>query len=123
MVRSEDDSFELRLERPEESEGTGAGYTNPEQLLAAAMAASFSDTVSQIAAEDSLALGPVEVKVTIHLGEHPELGGGLLEAEIDVLLPDMETEEAEDLINEAYDRCPYCRAMEDNIDISLNLLA
>jgi len=41
---------------------------------------------------------------------------------LDSYLPTVDTETGEMLVNEAHEVCPYSRATQDNIDVTLNLL-
>ena len=122
-VKSDDGLIDMKLELPKGLGGKGGEYTNPEQLFAAGYSACFGSALQYVAKENKVELGDdFQVQATVGIGKHPELGGFLLEVILDVTLPGVENEIGEKLINEAHEVCPYSRATQDNIDVTLNLM-
>lgn len=121
-VRSSDGIIDMNLELPSELGGKGGDFTNPEQLFAAGYSACFGSALEAVAKKHRVTLEEMEVTATIGIGKHPEEGGFLLEAVLDVYLPGIDMELAETLVEEAHELCPYSRATRDNIDVTLNLL-
>lgn len=122
-VKSDDGLIDMELELPKGLGGKGGDYTNPEQLFAAGYSACFGSALQFMAKENNVELdNNFQVKATVGIGKHPELGGLLLEVVLDVTLPGVEDEIGEKLINEAHEVCPYSRATQDNIDVTLNLM-
>ncbi|QLE00452.1 organic hydroperoxide resistance protein [Galbibacter sp. BG1] len=122
-VKSDDGIIDMKLELPKELGGKGGEYTNPEQLFAAGYSACFGSALQHVAKQHKVDIGSdFDVKATVKIGEHPELEGFLLEVILDVTLPGVEEETGEKLINEAHEVCPYSRATQDNIDVTLNLM-
>lgn len=95
--------------------------TNPEELFAAAYAASYARALEGVAKRRNF--DPEDFKVTaeVSLGrnEEEELQFAVV---LDVYLPEVEVEAGEELVNEAYEMCPFSLAMENNVDVTLNLL-
>ncbi|MCM5664410.1 organic hydroperoxide resistance protein [Galbibacter mesophilus] len=122
-VKSEDGVIDMKLELPKELGGKGGKFTNPEQLFAAGYSACFGSALQHVAKEQKVDLSDdFDVKATVKIGEHPELGGFLLEVVLDITLPGVDEETGEELINSAHEICPYSRATQDNIDVTLNLM-
>ena len=121
-VKSDDGLLDMKLELPRELGGKGGDYTNPEQLFAAGYSACFGSALEAVAKKHKVKVEEIEVTATIGIGEHPEEGGFLLNAVLDVYLPGVDMETAETLVEEAHELCPYSRATRDNIDVTLNLL-
>ncbi|MDG3583625.1 MULTISPECIES: organic hydroperoxide resistance protein [Galbibacter] len=122
-VKSDDGLIDMKLELPKELGGKGGAHTNPEQLFAAGYSACFGSALQFVAKENKVDIGDnFDVTATVGIGKHPELGGFLLEVVLDVTLPGIDEETGEKLINEAHEVCPYSRATQDNIDVTLNLM-
>ncbi|MEJ4087290.1 organic hydroperoxide resistance protein [Galbibacter orientalis] len=122
-VKSDDGVIDMKLELPKDLGGNGGAFTNPEQLFAAGYSACFGSALQHVAKEKKVDIGTdFDVRATVGIGKHPELGGFLLEVVLDVTLPGIDEEVGEELINEAHEVCPYSRATEDNIDVTLNLM-
>jgi osmotically inducible protein OsmC len=120
-VTSDDGNLDLKLSMPKELGGKGGENTNPEQLFAAAYSASYSSALQVAAKKHDLKLGDYSVTATVAIGK-PEEGGMVLSVILDAYLPENNVEDGEMLVNEAYEICPFSRATEDNIDVTLNLL-
>jgi Ohr subfamily peroxiredoxin len=120
-VTSDDGNLDLKLSMPQELGGKGGENSNPEQLFAAAYSASYSSALKVAAKKHDLELGDYSVTATVSIGK-PEEGGMVLAVIVDAYLPEANIETGEMLVNEAYEICPYSRATEDNIDVTLNLL-
>src|SRR6266436_1050603 len=72
---SSDGVLEVQLTTPHALGGAGGRGTNPEQLFAAAYAASFLRAMQYVAARDTLAIPPESwVEGTVGIGDHAELG-------------------------------------------------
>ncbi|MCX2680283.1 organic hydroperoxide resistance protein [Galbibacter sp. EGI 63066] len=122
-VKSDDEVIDMNLELPKELGGKGGKFTNPEQLFAAGYSACFGSALQFVAKENKVDLDEnFKVMATVGIGKHPELGGFLLEVVLDVTLPGIDKETGEKLVAEAHEVCPYSRATQDNIDVTLNLM-
>jgi len=114
--RSSDGRLDVRLASP----GTPQIGTNPEQLFAAAWSASFISGLKAEAARMKVALPPdLAIEVEIDLGT---AGGAFgLVARLGVALPGIERQAAQDLIDAVQQVCPYSRATDGNVDVTINL--
>ena len=118
---SSDGVLDVPLTTPRPLGGAGKRGTNPEQLFAAAYAASFLSALQDVAARDTLALPPESwVEGTVGIGAIPQGFG--IEVELRIALPGLADCEAEALVNTAHGVCPYSNATRDNIALRLVLV-
>jgi len=119
---SSDGVLDVPLTTPRALGGAGGRGTNPEQLFAAAYAASFLRAIQYVAARDTLALPPESwVEGTVGIGAIPQGFG--LEVELRMALPGLSDRAAEALVNTAHEVCPYSNATRGNIAVRLVLVS
>jgi osmotically inducible protein OsmC len=116
-ARSSDGRLDIKLSAPG---GPGTG-TNPEQLLAAAWAASFANAISLAARRRDIVLTEltVDAEVDLHLaddGDH-----FFLRVRLTVTLSTLDRALAKTLVDAAHHVCPYSRAIRGNIDVTTTL--
>ncbi len=115
-----DGAFKVTLALPKELGGNGGG-NNPEQLFAAGYAACFIGAMQAAAAQSKQKVpANTTVKATIGLGPRSEGGFGL-EAALEVTLPGFTRADAEKLVHDAHQVCPYSNATRNNIDVKLTV--
>ncbi|MDB5469980.1 MAG: osmotically inducible protein [Caulobacter sp.] len=115
-AKSDDGHLDVTLGYPKSMGGDGSG-TNPEQLFAAGYAACFLG-----------ALGLVARMARVKLGEHS------LDSEVDLIkddtsfhigvrltlnAPELDKAQAEALLHQAHEVCPYSKATRGNVDVTL----
>jgi lipoyl-dependent peroxiredoxin len=117
LVTSDDGLLRTELRRPEAAGGTG-GATNPEQLFAAAYAASFETVLRGIATLLNKPLEDVQVRalVSLNLTDDEKY---ILKIELRGHAPGLSTEETYALMHAAHAVCPYSNATRDNIDVKI----
>jgi len=119
---SSDGVLDVPLTTPRALGGAGGRGTNPEQLFAAAYAASFLRAIQYVAARDTLALPPESwVEGTVGIGAIPQGFG--LEVELRMALPGLSDRAAEALVTTAHEVCPYSNATRGNIAVRLVLVS
>jgi len=119
---SSDGVLDVPLTTPRALGGAGGRGTNPEQLFAAAYAASFLRAIQYVAARDTLAIPPESwVEGTVGIGAIPQGFG--LEVELRMALPGLSDRAAEVLITTAHEVCPYSNATRGNIAVRLVLVS
>ena len=122
MARSDDGKLEVKLDPPKGMGGGGAG-TNPEQLFAAGYAACFIGAMKFVAGTKKIQL-PSDVSIDSSVEFGPLANGakgfGIGVAMV-VHVPGMEKAEAEKLVHEAHEVCPYSNATRGNIDVKLSV--
>lgn len=107
---STDGSFEMDLKE-----------SSPEQLFAAALATSFNEVLLKIAAEQALEKAD-EFAISVQVSLQQEEEEDFLEIELDAFLPGLEKEQAAELLQDAYELCPFSQSVSENVDFHLHLL-
>ena len=119
---SDDQRLDVRLSVPKALGGNDGPGTNPEQLFAAGYSACFIGAMKFVAAADKKVL-PASTAITANVGIGPNGRGGFgISVTLNVSLPDMPREEAQELVNKAHEVCPYSNATRGNIDVQLKLV-
>lgn len=117
---SSDDQLDLKLTTPRELGGAGGAGTNPEQLFAAGYSACFMGAMKVVAGRNKLAL-PADTSIDGTVGIGPIGAAFGIEVELRISLPGMPREQAQQLIEQAHQVCPYSNATRGNIDVTLLL--
>ena len=115
--RTDDGRLDIKLSSP----GTSGTGTNPEQLFAAGYAACFVGAMKAVAGLQKITL-PADLAIdsSVDLGKVGQAYG--IAVQLDVSLPGMEREAAEDLVSRAHMVCPYSNATRGNVDVTLTIL-
>lgn len=114
--RSSDGNLDIALTSP----GVGSG-TNPEQLFAAGWSACFIGAMG-------LAANSLKIKLPADLAVDAEVDLGtagpeyLLQARLNVSLPGLERDIAQQLVDTAHQTCPYSKMSRGNIAVAINLV-
>jgi len=122
VVRSDDGKLDVKLDPPKQMGGTGTG-TNPEQLFAAGYAACFIGAMKFVGNQQGLTI-PADVSIDskVSLGPlGPSQKGYGIAVEMVVHLPGLDRAQAEQLIHDTHEVCPYSNATRGNIEVSLSL--
>jgi Ohr subfamily peroxiredoxin len=121
-TRSDDGKVDFELSTPAEMGGEGGDGTNPEQLFAAGYAACFANAMRSSARREG-SLEDVEgATVTAHVSIGA-LGKGRfgLGVRLEVDVPELAQDAAEDLVARAHERCPYSNATRGNVEVELDV--
>jgi len=116
-ARSEDGRLDIKLSPP----GSNGPGTNPEQLFAAGWSACFIGAMGR-AAKDKRVLLPADTAVDAEVDLGTNEGGFQLQARLNVSLPGLAREVAQELVETAHQICPYSKMSRGNIDVSINLV-
>ena len=122
QVSSATGNIDLDLRPPKELGGSGEG-SNPEELFSAGYAACFLGAMKFVASQGGTAKVPPDttVKTTVGIGPRSEGGFGL-DIQLDVSLPGVPREQAQELVEKAHQVCPYSNATRNNIPVRLNVV-
>ena len=121
--RTEDGSLEVKLATPKELGGAGGAGNNPEQLFAAGYAACFLGAMKAVASKGGTAKVPNDTTVKASVGIGPRSEGGFaLDIQLDVSLPGVPRDQAQDLVEKAHHVCPYSNATRNNVPVRLNVV-
>ncbi|WP_150952931.1 organic hydroperoxide resistance protein [Microbacterium testaceum] len=111
--------LDLDVAPPAELGGSGAG-TNPEQLFAAGYAACFHSALHSVARARKVKIEDSSVGGRVHIGPNGQ-GGYQLAVLLEVVLPGIEPDLAQQLADEAHQVCPYSNATRGNIEVTVTV--
>ncbi|MDR6637496.1 MULTISPECIES: organic hydroperoxide resistance protein [Paenarthrobacter] len=120
-ARTNDGKLDVALASPVELGGNGEG-TNPEQLFAAGYAACFHSALRLVGRKERVDLSDSAVAAKIHFGALTDSEGYGLAAELEIALPALDRETAEQLMTKAHQICPYSNATRGNMAVDLKLV-
>jgi Ohr subfamily peroxiredoxin len=115
--RTSDGRLNVKLTTP----GAKGDGTNPEQLFAAGWSSCFLSAIKLEAAATKVKL-PTDAAVDAEVDLGVTAGEYFLQARLNVSLPGIDRETAENLVDGAHRRCPYSKALRGNIDVVTNLV-
>lgn len=115
--RSSDGRLDIKLSAPG-SKGEG---TNPEQLFAAGWSACFIGAIGFAAANAKVKL-PADLAVDTEVDLVLTDGAYSLRARLNVVLPGLDREVAQAIVDQAHQTCPYSKATRGNIAVETNLV-
>lgn len=121
-AKTDDGRLAVTLDTVKEFGGAGGPGTNPEQLFAAGYAACFHSALKFVAGQKKVKV-PAASAVTaeVGIGPHPKGKGFALDIDLTVSLPGIDRAEAEALVAEAHEVCPYSNATRGNVDVRLSI--
>ncbi|ASY71922.1 peroxiredoxin [Sinorhizobium fredii USDA 205] len=111
-TRSSDGQLDLRLSQP---------HPAAENLFGAAWSACYIGAIELAASQRNVKL-PAGTAVDAEIDLNVDDGSYFLRARLNVSVPGIERELAEEIIEAAHDICPYSKATRGNIDVATNLL-
>ena len=117
-VISDDKIIDMPLVMPKSLGGGGGEGTNPEQLFSAGYAACFDSALNLAARKQRIKIDETAVKAQVSIGKDTD-GGFALTVALDVKIPGVEQEVAEQLVESAHQICPYSKATRGNIAVDL----
>ena len=119
-VKNADGQIDMDLKTPGAKDGRVG--TTPEDLFAAGFSACFNSALNHVMrAKRIRPEGDTSVKIEVSLGK-TETGDFRLAAKIEGHIPGMDTAQAQELMHEAHQVCPYSRATRGNIDVDLSVI-
>lgn len=121
---TDDKNVDVTLVSPKEMGGKGdTPGTNPEQLFAVGYAGCYLGAVRAAAAKEKKTVSP-DASVTSHVGVgRRDDGAGLgLRITLDVHLPGLSREEAEEIAQKAHVICPYSYSIKGNVEVTTNIV-
>ncbi|WP_339917786.1 organic hydroperoxide resistance protein [Yeosuana marina] len=117
-VKSDNSVLDFDVKMPKGLGGENDDYTNPEQLFAAGYAACFGSALDLAIMKSKVKTGTTSVTARVSIGQ-TENGGYQLAVELDVNIPDVSIEQANELAAFAHQICPYSVATRGNIVVDL----
>ena len=116
-VRTADGILDTDVRVPKELGGAG-GAPNPELLFAAGYAACFHSALQSVARAQKVKVEGSSVGSRVSLGPNGD-GGFQLAVLLEVNIPGVEGEVAQQLADAAHQVCPYSNATRGNIDVTV----
>ena len=118
-ARSSDGVLDVDVRVPEAMGGHGGG-TNPEQLFAAGYAACFQSALGVVSRRQKVDTSGSTVTAKVTIGT---IDGGAfgLAVELDVAIPGVDADTAQELADAAHQVCPYSNATRGNIEVAVNV--
>ena len=120
QVKSENGILDLEVRMPKALGGANDDFTNPEMLFAAGYAACFDSALNLIISKSKIETGETSVTAQVSIGQNQDGGFGLA-AELDVNIPGISIEQAQELTEKAHQICPYSNATRSNIEVKLSV--
>lgn len=117
-VKSENGVLDLEVRMPKALGGGNDDFANPEMLFAAGYSACFDSALNRVISLAKTKTGETTVTAQISIGQL-ENGGFGLAAELDVNIPGVCIEEAQELTEKAHQICPYSNATRNNMEVKL----
>ncbi len=117
-VKSENGILELDVRTPKALGGASDDFANPEMLFAAGYSACFDSALNLVIKRSKIETGETSVQAKVSIGQI-EKGGFGLAVELDVNIPGVSLEEAQSLVEQAHQVCPYSNATRNNIEVQL----
>jgi lipoyl-dependent peroxiredoxin len=115
--RSSDGRLDVKLSTP----GSSGDGTNPEQLFAAGWSACFESAMAAVARKMRVTLPPdlaIDAEVDLNMAD----GEYSLAARLNISVPGLPRDVAQQLVESAERTCPYSKAIRGNISASYVLV-
>ncbi|WP_328709077.1 Ohr family peroxiredoxin [Microbispora hainanensis] len=119
-VTSDDGMLDVHVKAPGELGGPG-GATNPEQLLAAAYASCFHNSLTLVAGRQGVNTSGATVDTAVTLRKRGTADDYTIATDLAVRLPGVEPETARRLVEQAHGECPYSRAFTQGAEVHVHL--
>lgn len=117
VSKSSDGLLDIKLSSP----GSGGTGTNPEQLFAAGWSACFEGAMGISARKRRITL-PEDTAIDAEVDLCVEKGEYFLRARLNISIPGMDRETAQEIVNDAHQTCPYSKAIRGNVEVEINLV-
>ncbi len=118
QISSSDGLLNMKLSLPK-GMGGKEDATNPEQLFAAGYAACFENAMLYIARQEGSQLQGTAVEAVVGLNS-TDAGPFVLTVALNVEVGGLSQADAEKLVAQAHEVCPYSNATRGNIDVQLH---
>ena len=120
QVKSENGILDIEVRMPKALGGVNDNFTNPEMLFAAGYSACFDSALNLIISKSKIETGETSVTAQVSIGQNQDGGFGLA-AELEVNIPGVSIEQAQELTEKAHQICPYSNATRSNMEVKLTV--
>ena len=118
-VTTTDGILDLDLATPKAMGGSGNG-ANPELLFAAGYAACFHSALQGVARAQKITVTDSSVGSRVDILPNGD-GGYILAVHLEVIIPDLDHDQAQALADAAHQVCPYSNATRGNITVTITV--
>ena len=118
QVRSEDGTLDIEVRMSASLGGPKGDYLNPEILFAGGYAACFDNALLSIIRSEKIKAGTTTTTAEVSLGKLDNGAFGLA-VTLEIEVPNVERQVAEELVQKAHQVCPYSNATRGNIEVKL----
>lgn len=119
-VESETGALSADVRTPESLGGPKGDYLNPEILFAGGYAACFDSALNLVIKNQKITTGTTRTIAHVSLGKTDNGGFGLAVV-LEVHVPGVDQDTAEQLVEAAHKVCPYSNATRGNIQVELKV--
>jgi osmotically inducible protein OsmC len=119
-VTSEDGALDTDVYMPTGTEPDKQKGTTPEQLFAASYAACLEGTIYHVAKLNKMDIDNTKVAARIKAVQ-VEKGDLRFELDLNVTIPEIDKEDAQRLLDQAYENCPLTKATAGKMKVNLSL--
>ena len=111
-----DGSLDLKLTAPTATGGDGSG-TNPEELFALGYSSCFAGAVGLVAKKQGVDASGAKVSAAVGFG--PEGESFAITVDLEVAIPGIDLETAQQVADAAHQVCPYSKATRGNVPVTV----
>ncbi|MFD1188906.1 organic hydroperoxide resistance protein [Pontibacter rugosus] len=119
-ITSETGVLDVDVRTPESLGGSKGDYLNPEILFAGGYAACFDNALLMIIRTQKVKAGTTTTTAHVSMGKLDNGGYGLA-VTLEVNVPGVAQEVAQQLVEAAHEVCPYSNAIRGNVDVALKV--
>lgn len=119
-ITSEDGALDTDVYMPTGTSPDKKKGTTPEQLFAASYAACLEGTIHHIAKLNNMDINDTEVSAKVKAVQ-VEKGDLRFALDLNVTIPEIDKEEAQRLLDEAFRNCPLSKATDGQMEVNVNL--
>lgn len=119
-IESKDRDFILELAIPKEMGGNeDETKSNPEELFAAGYSSCFSSSMQHLMQTQKIKFQDFYAEATCKLVKDEEKGGFKFSVIMKASILGVDEQTKKNIINQAYQFCPYSRAIRGNVDVEI----
>ncbi len=119
-IVSDNGILNLEVRSPKALGGANDDYTNPEMLFAGGYAACFDSALNLVMRQQRIRTSETTVTAEVSIGKSDNGGFGLA-VTLSVNIPQVSIEQAQELVEQAHQVCPYSNATRNNIEVTFKV--
>ena len=119
LVKASKSGVSLSMQKPKEMGGEESSKTNPEELFSMGYSSCFASSIEYLLVDQSIEYGEIYVEVDTQLVTDGDAG---FKFKVDVYptIKGLDTDKSDKIIEQAFNFCPYSKAIKDNVDITVH---